>query len=142
MGTPPSAASVASAAWAEWVVEADFAHSIDARELPDGFEHAKFRLGCREPWREDRGPFGIEAFQLNQDLTARAYALSKDVGLVSSPETQSHGRNYPSGPAHQDPVVTICDSLSGSTFWHGKRSSEWATWWIEQWTGGGRELTA
>jgi len=133
-GTPPSLASIGSAAWAEWVVEADFSHSFDARELPDGFEHAKFRFGCSEPWCEDRDPFGFEAFQLNKQLTARAYKLSKDIELASSPETESYGRNYPAAPAHEKPVVTTCDSLAGSTFWHGKRSSEWATWWVDQWT--------
>src|SRR5438270_3358645 len=33
-GVNPSAASIGSAAWAEWVVGGDLAHEIDAREIP------------------------------------------------------------------------------------------------------------
>src|SRR5262245_54325269 len=56
-GVDPEDASIGSAAWAEWIVDADLAHEIDAREIPAGWptgyiplrKTTPFELPLREP---------------------------------------------------------------------------------------------
>ncbi len=135
-GTPPSKGTLGAAAWADWIVDGDLAHHIDAREMPDEWEFPYFRLGCSEPWC-DGTTAGTEVFQLNTDLVDVAYELSKDVELADSADAAAYRANYPDGTAaRSEPFVTRCDSFSSSTFWHGKLMSDWAEWWSEMWTNG------
>jgi purine nucleoside permease len=136
-GTSPNRATLGAAAWAEWVVDGDLAHEIDAREMPQGWDYPYFHLGCTEPWCEDGAVAGTEVFGLDPDLISAAYELSKDVELVDSEDAATYRANYPEDtPARREPFVTQCDSLSSSTYWHGKLMSDWAEWWTQMWTNG------
>jgi purine nucleoside permease len=135
-GTPPSACTIGSAAWAEWVVDGDLCHEIDAREMPQTWQFSRFHLGCSEPWC-DGWKTGTEVFHLNPVLTEWAYRLSKDVELLDSNEAQDYRDMYSADlPARRAPFVAKCDNIAGSTYWHGKLASQWADWWMKQWTDG------
>lgn len=136
-GVPPSLGTLGSAAWAEWVVDGDLAHQIDAREMPETWEYPYFHLGCSEPWCEEGFAAGTEVFHLNPVLTEWAYRLSQGVELATNSDAQAYAAHYPEGSAARElPSVLKCDSLAASTYWHGTRLSEWASWWTEQWTDG------
>lgn len=136
-GTSPDLGTLGAAAWADWVVDGDLAHQIDAREMPEQWDHPYFHLGCTEPWCDEGTIAGTEVFELNTDLVEVAYELSKDVELADSADAAAYRANYPEGTvARSEPFVTRCDSFSSSTYWHGKLMSDWATWWTEMWTGG------
>ncbi len=136
-GTSPDRATLGAAAWADWVVDGDLAHEIDAREMPEGWTYPYIHLGCNEPWCEDGAVAGTEVFGLNTDLSERAYELSKNVELADSVDAQAYRANYPEGtPARSTPFVTRCDSFSSSTYWHGKLLADWAGWWTQMWTNG------
>ena len=134
-GVDPADGTLGTAAWAEWVVDGDLAHEIDARELPPDREFPYFHLGCKEPWC-DGWTAGTEVFHLNPRLTEWAYRLSKDVELADSDEAREYRKNYPQPNARRAPFVTKCDSFASGTYWHGKILSDWANWWTKQFTGG------
>lgn len=136
-GTSPDRATLGAAAWADWVVDGDVAHEIDAREMPEGWDYPYFHLGCTDPWCEDGAVAGTEVFGLDPDLASAAYELSKDVELADSEDAAAYRANYPEGtPARSEPFVTQCDSFASSTYWHGGLMSDWADWWTQMWTNG------
>ena len=49
-GADPADASLGSAAWAEWVVDGDLAHEIDAREMPKDWEDPFIPLDTWTPY--------------------------------------------------------------------------------------------
>ena len=63
-GVDPLDASIGSAAWAEYVVDGDLAHEIDAREIPPNWKSGYFPLdsqGPDDPGGEDSGGTGLSA---------------------------------------------------------------------------------
>jgi len=133
-GVQPDDGTIGTAAWAEWVVDGDLAHEIDAREMPSDWLYSYFHLGCAEPWCHG-WTTGTEVYHLNPVLTEWAYRISRDVELADSEEAQSYRLNYPEGTAaRRTPFVTKCDSIASSTFWCGKILSDWAEWWMKQFT--------
>lgn len=136
-GTSPDRATLGAAAWADWIVDGDLAHEIDAREMPAEWDYPYFRLGCAEPWCADGATAGTEVFELNSELAGLAYDLSKNVELTDSDAAAAYRANYPaSSAARLEPFVTRCDSFSSSTYWHGELMADWAEWWTGMWTGG------
>jgi len=136
-GTPPDAGTLGSAAWADWVVAADLVDEIDARELPPEERYPKFRMGCAVPWCDTSSSTGTEVFRPNPVMTEWAYRLSKDVPLADNDAARAFRALYPEGlPARRAPFVTTCGIISDSTFWHGTLLSDWARWWMQQWTAG------
>lgn len=133
-GVQPDDGTIGTASWAEWVVDGDLAHEIDAREIPGDWLYSYFHLGCTDPWC-DGWTTGTEVYHLNPVLTEWAYRLSKDVQLADSEDAQAYRLNYPEGtPARRTPFVTKCDSFAASTYWYGKTLSDWAEWWTKQFT--------
>src|ERR1700688_4166909 len=53
-GIDPADASLGSAAWAEWVVDGDLAHEIDAREIPAGWKTGYVPLRKSVPYEQAR----------------------------------------------------------------------------------------
>ena len=51
-GVDPADASLGSAAWAEWVVDGDLAHEIDAREMPKDWKTPFVPLAILRPLSE------------------------------------------------------------------------------------------
>src|SRR5882724_6044217 len=67
-GVDPEDSSIGSAAWAEYVVDGDLAHEIDAREIPPDWSSGYFPLDSQGP--DDptaKAPPG-QVFQLNPGL--------------------------------------------------------------------------
>jgi purine nucleoside permease len=64
-GVNPSAASLGSAAWAEWVVDGDLAHEIDAREIPAEWKTGFVPLRKSVPYELPKAPDEGEVYHLN-----------------------------------------------------------------------------
>jgi purine nucleoside permease len=136
-GVDPEDASIGSAAWAEYLIDGDLAHEIDAREIPADWPTGYFARNTRKPYDPNRPKPTGELFQLNPQLTQWAYQLTRDIKLEDSKElqeTRAHFVGYPN--AQKPPFVLRGDTLSASTFWHGKILNEWANRWVEYWTDG------
>src|ERR1700722_5078355 len=100
-GVDPAKASVASAAWARFVVDGDIAYEIDSREVPAEWPYGIVPIGGKkpndEPHSEGWEP-AVMAYPLNPALVARAYALSKDVPLMDTPELKAFRSAYQGYP--------------------------------------------
>jgi purine nucleoside permease/predicted cupin superfamily sugar epimerase len=151
-GVDPQDASIGSAVWANWLVDGDLAHQIDAREIPKEWKSGYFPLFSVEPIYDNgidakakpseraKNPIQSmngEAYQLNTQLTNWAYELSKDTELTDYPamkELREKYTNYPN--ARKRPFVLVGDHMAASTFWHGKLLNEWANDWTSYWSNG------
>ncbi|MGA2600276.1 MAG: purine nucleoside permease, partial [Bryobacteraceae bacterium] len=80
-GIDPADGSLGSAAWAEWVVDGDLAHEIDAREIPPNWTTGYVPLRKSVPFELPRSPDEGQCYQLNPALVEWAYRLTKDVQL-------------------------------------------------------------
>jgi len=136
-GIDPEDASIGSAAWAEYLVDGDLAHEIDAREIPADWPTGYFPRYTKKPYDPHKPPPTGEMLQLNTRLTEWAYELTRGVALADNAqlqETRSHFVGYPN--AQKPPFVLKGDNLAGMTFWHGKLLNEWANRWVDYWTFG------
>src|SRR5215467_10622218 len=81
-GIDPADGSLGSAAWAEWVVDGDLSHEIDAREIPTDWKTGYVPLRRSKPYELPRRvPDEGEYYHLNPALVEWAYRLTKDVKL-------------------------------------------------------------
>ncbi len=137
-GVDPEDAPTASAVWAEWLVDGDLNHQIDAREIPTDWTTGYIPLRLSEPYQQPvpDNKEGVVA-QLNPALVEWAYQLSKDVELTDNEEIQAMRAQYVNYPnAQQAPFVMKGDHLAASTYWHGKLFNKWANDWVKYWTEG------
>lgn len=135
-GVDPADASIGSAAWAEYLVDGDLAHEIDAREIPSDWPTGYFARFTRKPYDPKKPEPSGEVFRLNPQLTQWAYQLTRNIELADSPElqqTRAAFKGYPN--AQKPPFVLKGDNLAGMTFWHGKLLNDWADRWVSYWTG-------
>jgi len=135
-GINPERGSLGSAAWAEWVVDGDLAHEIDAREIPANWKTGYVPLRRSVPYEEPRDSTEGEAYHLDPAMVAWAFHLTEHVPLADSPAMQAARSNYASASARRPPSVMMGDTLSAGTFWHGKLLNEWASDWVQYHTGG------
>ncbi|MBZ5605887.1 MAG: purine nucleoside permease [Acidobacteriia bacterium] len=135
-GANPAAASLGSAAWAEWVVDGDLAHEIDAREIPKDWRTGFVPLRKSVPYELPRAPDEGEVYHLNPQLVDWAYRLTRDVKLDDNDAMRTQRERFPQANARRPPFVLKGDTISSSTFWHGKLLSEWATDWVRYHTAG------
>jgi purine nucleoside permease len=138
-GGDPADASLGSAAWAEWIVDGDLAHEIDAREMPADWPSPFIPLDASAPYpKEHIHPTLYDVvFHLNGDLRNWAYELTKDTPLVDNERMKANRARYIDNPAAQrPPFVLKGDNLASSTFWHGKLMNKWANDWVKYWTDG------
>jgi purine nucleoside permease len=134
-GVDPAAASIGSAAWAEYLVDGDLAHEIDAREIPADWPTGYLPLFSKKPYDPKRPDPSGERFRLNSALVDWAYQLTRNVKLADSDnlqKTRALFKGYPN--AQKPPFVLKGDTLSGMTFWHGKILNEWAERWVKYWS--------
>lgn len=136
-GIDPADASLGSAAWAEWVVDGDLAHEIDAREIPadwkTGYVPLRRNLPYEQPRRDqDAG----EVYRLNPGLVDWAYRLTRDVRLDDNDAIRRRREQFAEPNARRPPFVLKGDTLSSMTFWHGKLMSQWANDWVRYHTAG------
>ncbi len=135
-GGPPDQITVGAAAWADWVVSGDLVTELDAREMPPDWQYPKASLGCAQQWCPDGFRTGTEVFRMDPAMTGWAYRLSEDAPLQDDPAARASAQHYPEAVARGAPFVTTCAILGVNDFIHGKLMSEWAGWWVSQWTAG------
>src|SRR5476651_238160 len=81
-GIDPADGSLGSAAWAEWVVEGDLGHEIDAREIPSDWKTGYVPLRKSVPYEQPRiTPDAGECYRLNPKLVDWAFRLTEHVEL-------------------------------------------------------------
>lgn len=119
-GGDPADASIGSAAWAEWIVDGDLAHEIDAREIPKDWKSPFIPLEATAPYPAKRESPGYDVvFHLNGGLRDWAYELTKDTELLDNDRIKSNRVRYTDNPvAQKPPFVLKGDNLASSTFWH------------------------
>lgn len=141
-GIDPADGSVGSAAWAEWVVDGDLAHQIDAREISEEWSTGYIPLRRDSPFEEPAPPTSDNyVYRLNPGLTDWAYEVSKDVPLEDTEGMQKLRAHYEGFPnAQRPPFVLKGDQLSAMTYWHGAQMNEWANKWLPYWTEGQAEF--
>jgi purine nucleoside permease len=131
-GGDPLDVSLGTAAWAKHVVDGDLLYEIDAREIPADWPYGLLPLGATKPngvasgWTVD-----TIHYALNAKLVDWAYALTKDHPIADTPGIAKFRAQFAGLPAARPPFVTIGDSLSSSTYWHGAHMNEWANDWVK-----------
>jgi len=140
-GVDPEDASVGSAAWAEWLVDGDLGHEIDAREIPDGWTTGYFARGTEFPYQKPHPVSAGEVFRLNPALTDWAYGLTRDIALPDSEALAAARAGYTKYPNGQKPPFVLKgDNLAAMTYWHGARLNDWANDWVKYWSDGAGEF--
>jgi purine nucleoside permease len=138
-GVDPNKGSVASTAWAKFVVDGDLSYQIDAREIPPGWSTGYVPLGRSSPYEGPSQPFnsnGVQqVYQLNASLVDWAFQLTKNTALPDDSTLQQVRAGYPTYPnALKPPFVLEGDELAADTFWFGDLLNSWAENWISYWT--------
>lgn len=136
-GIDPADGSIGSAVWADYVVDGDLAHEIDAREIPKEWPTGYVPLFHGEPYALPKGENQGEAYRLNAGLAEWAYRLTKDTPLPDDGQMKKNRARYEGFPkAQAGPKVLKGATMSSGTFWHGKRMNQWANDWVKYWTEG------
>ncbi len=135
-GGNPNQTSLGSAVWANWVVDGDLAHEIDAREIPPTWTTGYVPLRKSSPYEQPRTDDNGMAFHLDEPLVTWAYSLTKALPLADTDAITKGRMRYAGEAAHQPPHVQRGDTVSSSTFFHGKLLSGWATDWVRYQTEG------
>lgn len=140
-GIDPSAGSLASAVWNDWIVDGDLAYEIDAREIPQAtpadralWTTGYVPLGKSVPYEQPVDPSLVAVYHLNPALVEWAFTLTKDIVIPDTPELKTLRFQFDGAAAHRPPSVFIGANLSASTFWHGKLLNRWAENWVKYMT--------
>ncbi|MFV0478324.1 MAG: purine nucleoside permease [Parahaliea sp.] len=143
-GFDPADASLGSVAWAEYLVDGDLAHQIDAREIPKDWNSGYFPLFSQGPNDPARKSYNLgEVFQLNSKLVNWAYEFTRQMELPDDPALAATRKLYPEYPiAQRKPFVLKGDQLAAMTFWHGEQLNTWANEWVRYWTDGKGEFVS
>jgi purine nucleoside permease len=140
-GIDPARGSLASVVLPEYIVDGDFAHELDAREIPPDWPDGFVPIGKSIPYEHPRGDRfngddGI-VFRLNPSLVAWAHSTAQATELLDTPQMQARRQQFaPAETAYQPPRVLCGDELSSTTFWHGKLLNQRARAWVDYQTEG------
>ena len=140
-GGDPADISLASAAWANHVVDGDLLYEIDGREIPEHWPYGLIPLGAKEPMQKPGkkgNAWRLEtiAFALNPQLVSWAFSLTRHLKPEGSEAIKLARERYVDLPAaRRPPFVTIGDTLSASTYWHGRLLNQWANDWVQLYQG-------
>jgi len=140
-GADPADLSLGSAAWARHVVDGDLLYEIDGREIPAEWPYGMVPLGTDGPTTDPQdleGGWSVDtiAFSLNPQLVDWAYSITRDVDLGDAPGISAYRQHYRTYPeAQRPPFVTVGDTLSSSTYWHGELMNRWANDWLKLYRG-------
>ncbi|HEY4302030.1 MAG TPA: purine nucleoside permease [Candidatus Didemnitutus sp.] len=139
-GVDPADASIGSAAWAEYVVDGDLGHEIDAREIPadwpTGYVPLRRNQPYEQPHRAESDAPGL-VYHLDPGFVEWAYQLTRDTPLVDNEQMAKRRADYTDDVnARRPPFVLKGDVLASSTFWHGKLLDRWANDWVRYFTDG------
>lgn len=137
-GVDPRTGSIGSAAWANWVVDADPIFEVDDRETPAGWPWGLYALGTPKPGLKGSAPGSSDmVWRMDPGLTQWAYQLTKDIALPDTAHLAEVRARFAEEPeAVKAPHVMIGDDLGTVRFWHGDLRTQWARDWVKIWTGG------
>lgn len=135
-GIDPARGTLGTAAWARFAVDSGVAHEIDARELPPGWKDGYFGVMTDGPQQLPKFEYQTELYQLDERLLQAAVALSSRVKLEDSDDARAYRRRYSESAAKGPPTVVQCDTLSGDTWWAGRRLGDHARRWTRLLTKG------
>ena len=137
-GVDPRAGSIGSAAWANWVVDADPIFEQDDREIPKDWPWGLYSLDTKRPGVKGSAPGSSDmVWRMDPGLTQWAFQLTRDIALPDNPHLAATRARFPSEPAAQKPPhVFIGDDLGTVRFWHGDLRTQWARDWVKIWTDG------
>jgi len=137
-GVDPRTGSIGSAAWANWVVDADPTFEIDDREIPKDWPWGVYSLGTPRPGLKGdaKGSSGM-VWRLDPGLVQWAFQLTKDTPLPDDEHLKAARAKFAEEPvALKPPYVMIGDALGTTRFWHGDLRTQWARDWVKVWTDG------
>ncbi len=135
-GGNPNQTSLGSAVWANWVIDGDLAHEIDAREIPPTWSTGYVPLRKSTPYEQPRTEDNGMVFHLDEPLVTWAYTLTNAISLPDNDNLRAGRMRFSPDASHRPPHVQRGDTISSSTFFHGKLLSGWATDWVKYQTGG------
>lgn len=135
-GVDPADGTLGSAHWARYAIDAGLRHEIDPRQIPADWPDGVVALGAKRPGERPGWGAGTEVYELNEQLVQKAFALTSSVELTDSPEAKIYREAYKTAPASGAPVVSICDTLSTDTYWHGSITAESMGDWVSLLTDG------
>jgi purine nucleoside permease len=145
-GGDPEDLSLGSAAWARHVVDGDLLYEIDGREIPDDWPYGMVPLGGERPTNDPNDLIGgwtvdTIAYTLNTGLVNWAFSITRDMQLPDAPGISEYRQRYDTYPvAQRPPFVTVGDTLSSSTYWHGELLNRWANDWLKLYRGENAEF--
>jgi purine nucleoside permease len=139
-GVNPEVASLASAAWATYVVS-DVTREVDPREAPDEWPYGLFAIGALKPNTLPDQPLvasdRIGAYQLNAGLADWAFHLTQNLKLGDTPEMQAARAQWQGFPnAQRPPFVLKGDTFASDYYWAGRIMTQFADDWVKLWTNG------
>ena len=123
-GVDPAQGTLGSAHWARYAIDGGLQNEIDAREMPRDWSSGYLGIGAGAPGRKVERRYGSEVYRLDEGLLQAAYRLTKRVELSDSDAAKTYRARYGSGPAASPPEVSICDTISSDTWWHGAKLGE------------------
>jgi purine nucleoside permease len=137
-GGDPADVSLGSGVWVEHVVDGDLAYEIDAREIPADWPTGMVPLRKTKPYQLPvKDEFEGEVYSLNPRIVNWAYALTRSAKLEDTEKLQKSRARFEGFPnALKPPFVAKGDTISASTFFHGRLMDEWANRWVSYYTGG------
>jgi purine nucleoside permease len=138
-GVDPKVASIGSAAWARWVVDADQGQEMDIRDAPADWPTGVFPQLRTAPYQAPAPPYqsfvANIAYPLNPALVGWAYEMTRGVKLADDEKLAAQRKLY-GGEGAKPPFVLIGDGLMSSRFKHGVRQNDHSRRWVDYWTGG------
>lgn len=136
-GIDPNDGPLGAAVWAEWLVDGDLGHEIDAREIPAGWATGYIPLRKKKPYELPVDRSEGEAYRLEPGFVEWAYQLTKDTPLADTEAMQRRRALYKGYPkAQRPPLVMKGDNLASMTYWHGKILNQWANDWVKYFSDG------
>jgi purine nucleoside permease len=137
-GGDPADVSLGSGVWVEHIVDGDLAYEIDAREIPRDWQTGMVPLRKTKPYQLPvKDEFEGEVYSLNPRIVNWAYELTRSTKLEDTEQLQKSRARFQGFPnALKPPFVAKGDTISASTFFHGKLMDEWANNWVSYYTGG------
>ncbi|MBS3652459.1 purine nucleoside permease [Pseudaminobacter sp. 19-2017] len=135
-GVDPSDGTLGSAHWARFAIDGGLRHDIDPRQIEADWPSGIVALGASRPGEKPKWSAGSEVYQLNEQFLQKAFALSKDVELADSDDAKAYRASYPAAPGSAEPIVSICDTVSIDTYWHGSKLAEGMGDWAAMMTDG------
>jgi purine nucleoside permease len=134
-GVDPHAASVGSAAWANWVVNADLGFEIDARDAPKNWTTGIIPFDRTAPYAAPAPAadsiHGAQAYELNAGLVQWAFDRTAATPLADTGNLRHLRAAYAGiALASRPPFVLRGDSLCGDRYWIGTAMNAWAEQWV------------